>query len=88
MEVFEADSLVFSGPGGGRGSFWAGSYVQEESRQGHRIRAITLFGLQGSYLFARFDMFLLTGGAVQYGKPIALKCIYLCCRRSSQTEQD
>lgn len=55
---------------------------------GHRIRAITLFGLQGSYLFARFDMFLLTGGAVQYGKPIALKCIYLFCRWSRQTEQD
>lgn len=32
-------------------------------------------------------MFLSTRGAVQYGKPIAQKCIYLFCRRSSQTEQ-
>lgn len=32
-------------------------------------------------------MFLSTRGAVQYGKPIALKCIYLFCRRSSATEQ-
>lgn len=65
----------------------AASSVQEESRRGCRIWAITLFGLQGSYLFARFDMFLSSGGAVQYGKPIALKCIYLLCRQSSQTEQ-
>lgn len=63
------------------------SYVQGENRQGCRNWAITLFGLQASYLFARFDMFLSTGGAVQYGKPIALKCIYLFCRRRSQTEQ-
>lgn len=64
-----------------------GSYVQEESRQGCRIWPITLFGLQGSYLFARFDMFLSSGGAVLHGKPIALKCIYLSCRQSRQTEQ-
>lgn len=74
-------------PRWGIGSFYTGSHVQEKSRQGYRIRAITLFGLQGSYLFAWFDMFLLTRGVVLYGKPIVLKCIYLFCRQNSLTEQ-
>lgn len=83
----QTESPVLRAQVGAAGVFWASSYIQEESRQGCRIWAITLFGLQGSYLFARFDMFLSSGGAVQYGKPIALKCIYLFCRQSSQTEQ-
>lgn len=37
VKVLWANSLLFLGPGLGRGSFWAGSYVQEESRQGCRI---------------------------------------------------
>lgn len=61
--------------------------AQEESRRGGRIWPITLFVFQGSYLFAGSDMFLSSGGAVQYGKAITLKCIYLSCRRSRQTEQ-
>lgn len=74
-------------PRWGIGCFYTDSHVQEKSRQGYRIRAITLFGLQGSYLFAWFDMFLLTRGVVLYGKPIVLKCIYLFCRQNSLTEQ-
>lgn len=32
-------------------------------------------------------MFLSTWGALQYGKTIFLRCIYLFCRQISQTEQ-
>lgn len=86
LECSGADRVVRSraqvGPAGR-----SALYAQEESRRGCRIWAITLFVFQGSYLFAGSDMFLSSGSAVQYGKPIALKCIYLSCRRSRQTEQ-
>lgn len=61
----------------------AGSHVQEESRQGRRICAITLFGLQGSYLFARVDMFLSTRGAVQVWKSDSAE-VYLFILRARQ----
>lgn len=56
----------------------------EKNKQRHTTCAITIFGLQGSYLFAEFDMFQPTWGAVRYGKTIRLKCIYLFCGERSK----
>lgn len=89
-------SPLSSGLGGGgqgravySGRFWPLMF-RKSAKQGCRIWAITLFRLQASYLFARFDMFLSSGqvggGGVWHGKPIALKCIYLSCRRGREAK--
>lgn len=71
--------------------FWA-LVFRKSARQGRRIRAITLFRLEGSYLFAQSDIVSVVwsrgeGGEGRRRKPIALPaCLFI--RRPSREKQE